>query len=267
MKQDSGYVPVNGLNMYYEVDGEGDPLVFVPPAFGFARSNSPPRLASSHAVITVDLQGNGRTADIPDRPISIEQYAEDVVGLLKHLGVSRANFLGDSYGGNTVAMIAVRHPDLVRRVATYAATFSPPPSTLEPSTTQTDHPPTPDGDYIAFQREGYQKVAPDPSYWPTIYAKVGRIQWNGFSREELASIRAPMLIMQGDHDFVRLEHSVETFRVIPRAELAVIPNASHFALSSEQEKVVPIIQKFFEKPDEELPLATAALGYYPGKTR
>ncbi len=267
MRRDGGYAPVNGLNMYYEVQGEGDPLVFIPPAFGFAGSTSLQALASRHAIVTVDLQGNGRTADIPERPISIEQYAADVVGVVKHLGVSRADFLGESYGGNTAAMIAVRHPDLVRRVATYAATFSPPPGTLEPSTTRTDRPPTADGSGIAFQREGYQKVAPDPSYWPTIYAKLGRIQWKGFSREELASIRAPMLIMQGDHDFVRLEHSIETFRLIPRGELAVIPNASHFALASEPEKVVPIIKEFLEKPDEQLPLATAGLGYYPGKTR
>jgi len=85
--------------------------------------------------------------------------------------------------------------------------------------------------------------------------------------EELASIRAPVLIIQGDHDFVRLEHSVETLRLIPHAELAVIPSASHFALSSEPERVIPIVKHFLEKSDEQLPLATAALGYHPGETR
>lgn len=267
MKKTKGYAPVNGLKMYYEIEGDGYPLAFIPPAFGFAGVKSFPALATSHAIITMDLQGNGRTVDIPDRPISIEQYAEDVVALLKYLDVSKADFLGESYGGNTAAMIAVRYPERVRRVATYSATFSPPPSTLDPLMTHDERPPTAETRHILFQRESYKSVAPDPSYWPKIYDKVGRIQWAGFSKEELASIRVPMLIIQGDHDFVRLEHSVETVRLIPHGELAVIPSASHFALSSEQERVIPIIKHFLEKPDEQLPLATAELGYHPGETR
>ena len=262
-----GYAPVNGLEMYYEIEGIGDPLVFIPPAFGFSGTHSFSDLIQNHTVITVDLQGNGRTADIPERSISIEQYAKDVVGLLKYLKISKADFLGESYGGNTAAMIAVRHPELVRRVVTYSATFAAPPNTLNPETTRYDHPPTAETRNIEFQREHYKRVAPDPNYWPTIYAKVGNIQWNGFSKEELASINAPMLIIQGDRDFVRLEHSVETVKLIPRAELAVVPDASHFALSSEPERVLPMIKRFLEKPEKELPLATANVGYHPGETR
>ena len=262
-----GYAPVNGLKMYYEIEGTGDPLVFIPPAFGFAGRESFPELVQSHSVITVDLQGNGRTADIPERPISIEQYAEDVVGLLKYLGISKADFVGESYGGNAAAMIAIRYPELVRRVVTYSATFAPPPNTLNPETTHYEQTPTAETRDVQFQRESYKKVAPDPNYWPRIYDKVGSIQWKGFSKEDLASMKAPILIVQGDHDFVRLEHSVETVKLIPRAELAVIPNASHFALSSEQERVIPIIKHFLERPEKQLPLATANVGYHPGETR
>jgi len=262
-----GYAPINGLKMYYEIDGTGDPLVFIPPAFGFAGLHSFPELVQNHSVITVDLQGNGRTADIPDRPISIEHYAKDVVGLLKYLGISKANFLGESYGGNTAAMIAIRYPELVRRVVTYSATFAPPPNTLDPETTHYDHPPTAASRDIEFQRESYKQVAPDPNYWPKIYDKVGSIQWGGFSKEELASIKAPILIIVGDHDFVRIEHAVETFKVIPNAELAVIPSASHFVLYSEQERVIPIVKHFLEKPEKGIPLATAETGYLPGETR
>jgi pimeloyl-ACP methyl ester carboxylesterase len=262
-----GYALINGLRMYYEIEGTGDPLVFIPPAFGFAGLKSFPELVHNHSVITVDLQGNGRTADIPERPISIEQYADDVVGLLKFLEISKADFLGESYGGNTAVVIAVRHPELVGRVVTYSATFAPPPNALDAEITHYDHPPTSETRDVQFQRESYKRVAPDPDYWPNIYAKVGDIQWKGFSKEELASIQAPILIIQGDHDFVRLEHSVETVRLIPHAELAVIPSASHFALSSEQERVVPIIQHFLEKPESQLPLAYASVGYHPGETR
>jgi len=262
-----GYAPVNGLKMYYEIEGTGDPLVCIPPAFGYAGVNPYPALVQSHTVITVDLQGNGRTADIPERPISIEQYAKDVVELLKYLKISKADFLGESYGGNTAAVIAVRYPELVRRLVTYSATFSPPPNTLDPKTTHYDYPPTSETRDVQFQRESYMRVAPDPNYWPKIYDKVGSIHWKGFSKEELASIKAPILIIQGDHDFVRLEHSVETVKLIPHAELAVIPSASHFALSSEQERVVPIIKHFLEKPEKQVPLATANVGYHPGETR
>jgi pimeloyl-ACP methyl ester carboxylesterase len=266
-KKIQGYAPVNGLKMYYEVEGTGDLLVFIPPAFGFAGLKSFPALVRDHSVITVDLQGNGRTADIPDRPISIEQYAEDVVGLLEYLKISKADFLGESYGGDTAAVIAVRYPEWVRRVVTYSATFAPPPNTLNPETTHYAQPPTAETRDVGFQREGYKEVAPDPKYWSKIYEKVGRIQWRGFSKEELASIKARFLIVQGDHDFVRLEHSVETVKLIPHAELAVIPDASHFALSSEQDKVIPIIKHFLEKPEKQIPLATANVGYHPGETR
>jgi pimeloyl-ACP methyl ester carboxylesterase len=265
--QSRGYAPVNGLNMYYEVEGTGDPLVCIPPAFGYAGLNRYPALVQSHTVITVDLQGHGRTPDIPDRPLSIEQYAKDVVGLLKYLGIAKANFFGESYGGNTATMIAIRYPELVRRVATYAATFGPPQLALNPRTIHFDHPPTADSRSIQFQRENYKKVAPDPNDWPTIFNKLGNIQWEGFSNEELASITAPMLILLGDSDFVRLEHAVDTIKLIPNAELAVIPSASHFALFSEPERVIPIIKHFLEKPEQSLPLATAETGYHPGETR
>lgn len=262
-----GYAPVNGLRMYYEIEGTGDPLICIPPAFGYAGLNPYPTLVQDHMVITVDLQGNGRTADIPERPLSIERYAEDVVGLLKYLGIARADFFGESYGGNTAVMIALRYPELVGRVATYAATFGPAQIALDPRTTQFAEPPTAGSSYIQFQRESYEKVASDPDYWPSIFDKLGRIQWEGFSNEELASIQAPILIALGDTDFVRVEHAVETVKLIPHAELAVIPDAGHFTLYSEQGRIIPIVKHFLEKPEKRVPVATAAAGYHPGETR
>jgi pimeloyl-ACP methyl ester carboxylesterase len=261
------YAPVNGLKMYYEIEGTGDPLVYIPPAFGFAGLHSFPALVESHSVITVDLQGNGRTADIPERALSIEQYAKDVVGLLKYIGIPKADFFGESYGADAAVMIAVRYPEFIGRVTTYGATFGPPESALNPDTTHYDQPPTADSSNIQFQRESYKRVAPEPDYWPKIFEKVGRIQWEGFSKEELMSIKAPVLIMVGDHDFVRPEHSVQGFRLIPNAELAVIPDASHFVLFSEYERVIPVVKHFLEKHEKRMPLATAATGYHPGESR
>jgi pimeloyl-ACP methyl ester carboxylesterase len=262
-----GYAPVNGLKMYYEIEGTGDPLVCIPPAFGYAGVNTYPALVQSHTVITVDLQGHGRTADIPERPLSIEQYSNDVAGLLKYLGIAKADFFGESYGGNAAVNIAVRYPELVGRVATYGATFGPPQIALNPETTHFDQRPTAESRNIQFQRENYKKVALDPVYWPKIFDKVGGIQWGGFSKEELASIKAPVLIALGDHDYVRVEHAVESFKLIPDAELAVIPDAGHFTLFSEQERVIPVVKHFLEKPEKRIPLATAGTGYHPGETR
>ena len=267
VKKESGYASVNGLKMYYEIEGSGDPIIFIPAAFQSAGMHSFPLLTQNHSVITVDLQGHGRTVDIPDRPLSIEQYAKDVVGLMKAIGISKADVLGESYGANTAVLMGIRYPEVVKRVAAYSATFGPPQVAFNVEMTHYHQPPTADSRNIQYQRENYKKVAPQPDYWPTIWAKLGSLHWEGISKEELASIKVPVLLMCGDHDFVRVDHTAESAKLIPNAELAVIPSASHFALSSEQERVIPIVKQFLEKPAKELPLATAEVGYYPGKTR
>lgn len=262
-----GYAPVNGLKMYYEIEGTGSPLVYIPHVFGFAGLQAFPALTQNHAVITADLQGHGRTADIPERPFSLQQHAEDVVGLLRHLGIPKADFFGVSYGGGIATLIAVRHPDMAGRVATYGATFGPPEVAHNLEMLRFDEPPTPDGRAHRFNRDSYRQVAPDPDDWPRIWDKAVAMRWEGFSNEELASIESPLLIALGDHDFVRLEHALDTFRRIPRAELAVIPDASHFASLSEPDRVIPVVKHFLEKPQRRVPLATAGMGYQPGETR
>jgi pimeloyl-ACP methyl ester carboxylesterase len=262
-----GYAPIDGLNMYYEIEGDGEPIAFIQRHLAVAGVNTLPALARTHRVITLDVQGHGRTADLPARPMSLHQNAKDVIGLLQHLGISKADLLGESYGGATALLIALHRPDLVRRVATYGATFGPAEDAHNREMLRFDEPPTPDSRCFRFQRDNYQKVAPDPAYWSTFWERGGRIQWNGFSDEDLASLRAPVLIALGDHDFVRVEHAVAAFRRIPNAELAIIPDAGHFALDSEQDRVVPIIEHFLTKPEARLPLATAGLGYRPGETR
>jgi pimeloyl-ACP methyl ester carboxylesterase len=266
-KETRGYAPINGLKLYYEIEGTGDPLVCIPPVFGCAGLKSFPALLEDHSVITMDLQGHGRTADIPERPMTLEQNTKDVVGLLKHLGISKADFFGESYGGVIATMIAVHHPELVGRVATYGATFGPPQVALNMEMLRMSVAPAPDSRAFQFHRESYKKVASDPDYWPKFWSKVCSIQWGGFSNEELDSIKAPILIVLGDHDFVRLEHAVETLRLIPNAELAVIPGAGHFALFSEPMRVIPVIENFLKKPEKKIPIATAEAGYHPGETR
>jgi len=265
MKNTTGYAPVNGLNMYFEVEGTGDPLVFIPPVFEHAGVSRFPALARNHSIIAVDLQGHGRTADIPDRPITFEQHAKDVVGLLEYLGIKKADIFGHSWGGVTATMIAVRHPEVVRRVATYGATFGAPQTAVKDEVLQANT--THDSHAVQFKRENYKSVAPDPDYWPKIWDKALANPWAGFTKEELASIEAPLLIALGDDDFVRLEHAVEAYGLIPTAELAVIPDAGHFTPHSEPERIVPVVQHFLEKSEKRIPIGTAESGYFPGKTR
>jgi pimeloyl-ACP methyl ester carboxylesterase len=262
----SGYAPVNGLNLYYEIEGTGKPLVYIPPGLGLAAVPDFATLTEQRQVITVHLQGRGRTADI-DRPLRFEQDAEDVVGLLQHLEIAQADFFGECIGGVVATIIAIRHPERVGRVATYGSVFGAfqdgnKPEMLAPLPTL-----TPDARAFQSQREHYQKVAPDPSHWPTIWSKAFSIPWNGFSREELTQLKAPVLIAVGDHDWVRLEHVLETFALIPHAELAVIPDAGHFVLLAEPEKLLGVIETFLDAPTAKIPFATTETGYHAGLTR
>lgn len=259
----SGYAPVNGLNMYYEIHGTGKPLVTIHPVWGMA--NVFPTLTRNRQLIALELQGHGRTADI-DRPLSFEQEADDVAALLKHLGIERADFFGESNGGVVAMMMAVRYPELVDRVAIYASPWRfddayPEQIVAELMVLSAS------SDSVKFQRETYERMAAKPSQWPTLFAKARGIEWKGFSPEELKSVKAPVLIAVGDHDMLRLEHCVDMFRLIPQAQLAVIPDAGHFVLNVDPEKLLPTVATFLDQPLSKVPFATPRSGYHPGVTR
>ena len=261
-----GYAPVNGLSMYYEVQGTGKPLVYIPMGFGVAGTTELPALTQNRKSITFDLQGRGRTADI-DRPLSFEQQADDVIALLKHLRIEQADFLGECVGGVVAILVAIRHPELVGRVVTYGSVFGKFQDAYKPEILAHVMSLTPDSEAIRFQRENYERVAPDPAYWPAIWSKFNSLQWNGFSHEDLTRLEAPVLIAVGDHDWVRLEHALEIYSLIPNGELAVIPDAGHFALDAEPRKVLPVFEAFLDAPATRLPFATTAIGYQPGAAR
>jgi len=118
MPIESGYVPVNGLEMYYEIYGTGQPLVLLHgnlSTIGTSFGKVLPKLASTRRIIAVEKQGHGHTADI-DRPLSIEQWAQDTTALLRHLKIEQADFFGYSSGGAIALEIALRSPALVRKL-------------------------------------------------------------------------------------------------------------------------------------------------------
>lgn len=248
-KVEGKYAPVNGLKMYYEVHGTGKPLVLLHGAFGFATVY--PALAKNRQVIAVELQGHGHTGDI-DRPMTIEQLADDVAELLKHLQIEQADIFGYSMGGTVALGVAVRHPKLVRKLAINGSYYGKTEDAFEPATYKQFK--SLPADFAPPVLKGpYDKVAPDPKQWPVLVAKVKKmgLEFKGFTRDEMKAITAHVLITLGDHDGVRPEHAVEMYRLIPNSQLAIFPAADHFMILQKPDKLLPTIAAFLDSPTPE----------------
>src|SRR5215470_6093371 len=244
------YADVNGLRMYYEIHGSGQPLVLLHGAFGFAEGWAAylPTLSKTHQVIAVELQGHGHTNDL-DRPLTYEQMADDTAALLKQLKIKSADFFGYSMGGTVALAVAIRHPELVRKLAIYGSCAGKMKDVYDPET------------YKQFQslgadfappvlKEPYDRMAPDPKRWPILVMKIKELEkiFKGYSAADLKAIKAQTLIMMGDRDAVRPEHAVEMYRLIPQAQLAIFPGGDHFLLFSSPDKLLAILAPFLNAP-------------------
>jgi pimeloyl-ACP methyl ester carboxylesterase len=191
-KVEGNYASVNGLNMYYEVHGTGRPLVLLHGAFGWATVY--PTLAKDRQVIAVELQGHGHTAEI-DRPLAFEQMADDTAALLRHLKIEQADVFGYSMGGTVALALAIRNPGLVGAVAVNGANWGKIEDAYEPEAFKQFK--SMPADFAPPVLKGpYDKVAPDPKKWPVLVAKVKKmgLEFKGFAREDMRSIKAPVLI-------------------------------------------------------------------------
>jgi pimeloyl-ACP methyl ester carboxylesterase len=245
----SGYVLVNGLNMYYEIQGAGRPLVLIhggvctiDTCFGKVR----PLLVKNWKTVAVELQGHGHTADV-DRPLTFEQLAEDTAALLRQLKIENADVVGYSIGGGVALQIAMRYPDLVRKLVVIGTTYNN--HGLVPGLLVVFRTMKPE-DIPAEFREAYERTAPDPKHWPTLVSKVMKLglESKGWRPEEIQSIKAPALVMIGDDDIVRPEHAVQMFRLLPHGQLAVLPGADHFLPMQRSDWAVPMIEAFLNAP-------------------
>ena len=247
------YAQVNGLKMYYEVHGSDStnpPLVLLHGAFGFAEGWGAvlTTLAKNRRVIVVELQGHGHTRD-RDQPLSYEQMADDTAELLKKSKIKSADFFGYSMGGTVALGVAVRHPELARKVAILGSTARSPKDTYEPEfyreyqSLSTDFAPP-------ELKDPYDKTAPDPVHWPVLVQKVKEMgpAFRGYSNKELKKIKAQVLIMIGDREGVRPEHAVEMYRVIPNAQLAIFPGGDHFMIFQRPDKVLATLVPFLDAP-------------------
>jgi pimeloyl-ACP methyl ester carboxylesterase len=245
-----GYASVNGLKMYYEVHGTGKPLVLLHGAFGTVEGWATvlPALAKTRQVIVIEQQGHGHTADL-DRPLTYEQMAEDTALLLKQLTIKDADLFGYSDGGTVALGVAIRHPELVGKVAISGACSGKLEDVYDPEIYK-QYQSLP-ADFAPKElKEPYDRTAPDPTRWPVLVTKIKNLgrDFKGYSKEEVKSIKAPVLIMMGDRDVVRPEHAVEMYRLIPNAQLAVFPGADHFLLWSSPEKVLSTLVPFLDAP-------------------
>jgi pimeloyl-ACP methyl ester carboxylesterase len=242
------YAEVNGLKMYYEIHGSGKPLVLIHGAFATAEGWGAvlPTLIKTRQVIIIELQGHGHTAD-RDRPLTFEQMAEDTAALLQKLKIKGADFFGYSMGGTVALGVAIRHPDLVGRLAILGACTGSPKDVYDPETYKQGQ--SLPADFApAILKDPYDRTAPDPKRWPILVAKMKSLMrdFNGFSAAQVKSIKAPTLIMMGDRDGVRPEHAVEMYRLIPNAQLAIFPDGDHFMLFTSPEKVLATLVPFLE---------------------
>ena len=264
-KPSTDYAPVNGLKMYYEIHGNGEPLVLLHGAFMAISGDWNDwinEFAKTRKVIAVDMQGHGRTADIK-RDITYENLADDVAGLLDYLRIERADIMGYSLGGGAAMEVAIRYPEKVRKVVVIS------------------HPMRRDGwvkeandfwpNFSLEMMKGTpaeterEKLNPVPGSFPDFFnhIKAAAMRPWDFGADKFAATKAPFFIINGDADGVRMEHIAEMYRLKgggnihgdmqprPESRLAIIPNTTHVTLMNRMSIIVPMINDFLDaKPQK-----------------
>ena len=260
---ESGYASVNGLEMYYEVRGSGDPVILLHGGLTtidlqFGALLGP--LSADRQVIGAELQAHGHTADI-DRPMSFEAMADDVAGLIEHLGLERVDIFGYSLGGGVAMQTAIRHPELVRKLVVASTVIRLDgwyPEVL--AGMQQMKPESAEAMQGLPFYEAYVQVAPRPEDWPTLIGKVGQLTTTEYDwTADLETITAPTLLVMGDSDSVRPEHAVEIFRLLgggvpgdfgalPASQLDVLPGTAHSTVTYRVDLLMATVPAFLDTP-------------------
>jgi len=263
--QQKGYASINGLNLYYEIHGSGEPLVLLPGGFETveAMGEIVPQLAATRRVIGIELQGHGHTADI-ERPLRFELMADDIAALIRYLGLERADIFGFSLGGGVGLQTAIRHSGVVRKLALASTPFKKDgwyPEVLAGMASISVE--TFAGTPI---HETYLKTSPRPEAWPTFVAKMRQLLSEDYDwAEGVAALKTPILIMVGDADSLRLAHMLEFFGLLgggkgdgdmnglSPAQLTVLPATTHVGwappyhgITTSTELLLPIITEFLD---------------------
>jgi pimeloyl-ACP methyl ester carboxylesterase len=244
------YAEVNGINLYFETHGTGQPLILLHGGLGSGEMFGPTltELAQQHQVIVVDLQGHGRTADI-DRPIDIRLMADDIAALIDHLRLDKPDVVGYSLGGGVALFTAVKYPDKVRRLvaaSAHARRDAIPPEMLA----QQAQVNAAAAEFLKDtpMYELYQRVAPRPEDFPRLLDKVGESMAQDYDyTEDVRSLQVPTLLVAADADMAPPSHYVEMFKLLdgglrdggwmgegrPKGghALAILPGLTHYNLA------------------------------------
>lgn len=246
-KGSGAYAAVNGIDLYYETHGTGRPLILLHGGLGSGAMFGPilPALTERHQVITVDLQGHGRTADI-DRPIDIRLLADDIGALIDHLGLEKPDLVGYSLGGGVAFFTAVTYPQSVGKLVMASANIrrdAIPPEMLAQQEQV-------NAGALEFMKEtpmyqDYQRVAPRPEDFGRLLDKIGESMSKDFDfSQEVRGLQVPTMLVCADADMAPPSHYVEVFKLLdgglrdggwmgegrPKGghALAIIPNATHY---------------------------------------
>lgn len=254
-----GYATIDGLRIYYEQysrpSGTAVPIVLLhggAMSIGTAFAGDLiPRFARTRPVIAIEQQGHGHTADRASQP-TINRMVEDTAGVLDQLAVGQAHFVGHSMGGMIALGMAIRRPDLVRSVTTLSGTYNT--DGLLPELVEMQHNPAhkpsaalapllpKPADYAAMEAS-FVRDNPGPANFGQVMSKLNKMlaEWEGWTPAQLRAVRAPVLVVIGDNDFVRIEHAVEMARLIPGAELAILPGTTHMGILTRGAWLTPLI--------------------------
>lgn len=243
--QKGHYVMANGVKTYYEVHGEGEPLLLMHGGLCTVESLSGlvPELVQHFRVILPERRGHGRTADV-EGPITYDLMIADKLAFMDALGIQSAHMVGYSDGANIGLLLAIERPSRVKTLVSISGNFDA--DCTDEQTRALMEVMTPE----AFSRRlvrAYQEVSPDgPEHYPIVFEKVRQLWLREpkITPQELGRIEAPTLVMAGDRDFVRLDHTVTLFQSIPQAQLCVVPGTTHGLIWEKPKLVSRLVADF-----------------------
>jgi pimeloyl-ACP methyl ester carboxylesterase len=233
------YIDINGVHMWYDERGQGDPLVLLHGGLTDSRDfgGNLDTLASQFRVYLPERRGHGHTADV-EGPLSLELMAQDTVAFLETVIRRPAHLVGYSAGAAVAHRVAVARADLVDKLVLVSGWFSPDGPIIRPSA---DAEPPPQ--LVA----AYASVSPDGAeHFPVVIAKVAQAaaEETGLALADLNGLARETLVMLGDDDLVSLEHTVLLYRSLPKAQLAVVPSASHLLLFEKPALCTCLVEEF-----------------------
>ena len=260
----TGYVDVNGLHMYYESHGTGGvPLVLLHGAFSSIHNSFGmviPSLSAKRQVIGFDYQGHGRTADI-DRPMSLKAIADDIIAALDALGIAQADVLGYSTGGGIALLLAIHHPDRVRKLIPMSVTYRL--DGVHPGLMEGLGQMQPSMMYGSPWHTDYLQLNPKPDFDALFWKKTEMDKGiKDLRDEQIQALTQPVLLIAGDSDLPTLEHLTRFFRLLgggvfgdtpaglPKSQLAILPGASHVTAPFQPEILGAIIPAFLDRQEK-----------------